>query len=91
MLYLNYLNEIKKNLRIEKEIKMNKQIEKRIENKISEFSGIEYKLYDYTLIYSNKHWTDGKEKLTLINVNVNYIKEEYELDVETFEVLDRVE
>ena len=70
MLYLNYLNEIKKNLRIEKEIKMNKQIEKRIEN---------------------KHWTDGKEKLTLINVNVNYIKEEYELDVETFEVLDQVE
>ena len=67
MLYLNYLNEIKKNLRIEKEIKMNKQIEKRIENKISEFSGIEYKL------------------------NVNYIKEEYELDVETFEVLDQVE
>lgn len=67
---------------------MNRQyIESQIEYEISKFSNIDFKLNEYTLQYSNRRYST----LILININVNGIREEYELDFETFEVLDQVE
>ena len=61
---------------------MNKKI---IEQKISEFSGIDFKLGKAVVIDNE----DGT--LTLHNINARNAKETYILDTETLDVLDQVE
>ena len=67
---------------------MNRQyIESQIEYEISKFSNIDFKLNEYTILFTNR----DEKNITLININKRKIREEYILDVETFEVLDQVE
>lgn len=62
-------------------------IERKIENQISKFSNINFRLNDYTLKYTNRYY----RIIVLIHINTNGVREEYNLDVETFEVIEQVE
>ena len=62
-------------------------IERKIENQISKFSNINFRLNEYTLKYTNRYY----RIIVLIHINTNGVREEYNLDVETFEVIEQVE
>ena len=67
---------------------MNRQyIESQIEYEISKFSNIKFELNEYTILFTNR----DEKNITLININKRKIREEYILDIETFEVLEQVE
>ena len=67
---------------------MNRQyMENIIEQQVSKFSNIKFELNEYTILFTNR----DEKNITLININKRKIREEYILDVETFEVLDQVE
>ena len=67
---------------------MNKKyMENIIEQQVSKFSNIKFELNEYTILFTNR----DEKNITLININKRKIREEYILDVETFEVLDQVE